>query len=78
MQTNSNGFFENPPSLQILGIRRAIRKKVMAEHQLELKQAAGWRRYLVKWKINFITNIRYRGILFMGAATLPPDEPANE
>lgn len=77
MQTNSNGFFEIRPSSQIRGVRRAIRKKVMAENQLELEQAVGWRRYLVKWKLSLIADIRYRGILFMGAATSLPDEPTT-
>jgi len=46
----------------------------MIEYQPEFEKAVGWRRYLVKWKLNAISESRYRGILFMGAAASLPED----
>lgn len=75
MLLDRNGFFIDPsPSSQVRRVRQAIRKKVMIEYQLELEQAKGWQRSFVKWKLNLVAEIRYRGILFMGAAGSLPDD----
>ncbi|MHA4741756.1 hypothetical protein [Dyadobacter sp. MSC1_007] len=75
MPLYKNGFFIGPsPSSHVKYVRQAIRKKVMSEYQLEFEQAKGWRKSFVKWKLNLIAEIRYRGILFMGAAGSVPDD----
>ena len=68
MRLDNNNFFANRPASQIKEARRAIRKQVIAEYQTELYRSIGWRKYLVRFRVNIITEIRYRGILFMGAA----------
>jgi hypothetical protein len=75
MAIERNGFFIDPAlSSQVRRVRHAIRSKVLSEHQLELEKAMGWRKIVVKWKLNLIAEIRYRGILFMGAAGASPDD----
>lgn len=65
---------QSPSSSQIKLVRRMIRNRVMMEYQPELGKAVGWRRYLVKWKVNAISEIRYRHILCMGAAASLPED----
>ena len=74
MQLDRNSLIINPSSSQIKLVRRMIRNRVMMEYQPELAKAVGWRRYLVKWKLNAISEIRYRGILCMGAAASLPED----
>jgi len=75
MPRDRNGFFIDPSlSSQVKCVRQAIRKKVISEHQMELEQAMGWRKLIVKWKLNLIAEVRYRGVLFMGAAGSLPDD----
>jgi hypothetical protein len=69
MIPDRDGFSPYTPHARIKGVRRKIRDQVMTEYDAELRQAVGWRKYLVKWKLNLLVEIRYRGILFMGAAT---------
>lgn len=69
MLPDNNGFFLNPRPAQRSGLREAIKKQVMDEYAHELDKAIGWRKQLVRWKLNALAEIRYRDILFMGGAT---------
>jgi len=68
MYIDRDSFIINPSSPQMKFVRRRIRRQVIMEYLPELEKATGWRRYLVKWKVNLIIEIRFRGILFMGAS----------
>lgn len=74
MQLNRNSLIISPTPSQIKLVRQSIRNRVMIEYQPEFEKAVGWRRYLVKWKLNAISESRYRGILFMGAAASLPED----
>lgn len=74
MQLGRNSLIINPSSSQIQLVRRMIKNRVMMKHQPELEKVVGWRRYLVKWKLYAIAEIRYRGILCMGAAASLPED----
>ena len=67
-----NKLFSNPTPSPQRGIYEAIKKQVMTENELEFDQAVGWRKHWIKWKMNLITEIRYRGVLFLGVATELP------
>ncbi|MGG7664316.1 hypothetical protein [Dyadobacter sp. BHUBP1] len=69
MLPDNNGFFVNPRPAQRSGLREAIKKRVMDEYGNELDKATGWRKQLVRWKLNALAEIRYRDILFIGDAT---------
>ncbi|MBO9611214.1 MAG: hypothetical protein J7619_00895 [Dyadobacter sp.] len=69
MLPDHNGFFLNPKRAQLANIRLAVKKQVMAEYGHELDKATGWRKHLVRWKLNALAEIRYRDILFTGRAT---------
>lgn len=69
-----NGFIINQSPSQIRLVRQKIRDQVMREYQQDLQQATGWRKRVLIWKLNMITEIRYRGILCMGAAATLPEE----
>ena len=47
-------------------LRQTIRKQVMTEYEPALEQAIGWQKRYIRWKINFITQVRYRGIFTLG------------
>ena len=65
----NNRLISNPTPLPQQGIHQAIKNQVITEHRSEFKQAVGWQKRWIKWKISFITEIRYRGIFFLGIAT---------
>ena len=67
-----NLIFHDPNPSRHQSILQAIKKQVIAEYELDLRQAKGWWKYLIKWKITLITQTRYRGILLQGAATKLP------
>ncbi|PSL33865.1 hypothetical protein [Dyadobacter jiangsuensis] len=69
MLPDDNGFFLNPRSAHRNGLRLAVKKQVMAEYGHELDNATGWRKQLVRWKLNALAEMRYRDILFTGGAT---------
>lgn len=73
MRLDNNNFFPNRPASQIREVRRGIRKQVIAEYQTELYRSTGWRKSLVMFRVSLITEIRYRGILFMGAVGNLPE-----
>ena len=62
MLSDNNGFFLNPRPAQRSGLREAIKKQVMDEYGHELDKATGWRKQLVRWKLNALAEIRYREI----------------
>lgn len=67
-----NQFLHDQNHSQQQVIYQAIKKQVMSEHKLELVEAVGWQKYWVRWKISMITETRYRGMFFLGAATKLP------
>lgn len=68
MQLDQNSLIADPSTSQIKLVRKMIRNRVMMEYQPELEKAVGLRRNLIEWRLNVIVEIRYRGILCMGAA----------
>lgn len=71
MQLDQNSLIADPSTSQIKLVRKMIRNRVMMEYQPELEKAVGLRRNLIEWRLNVIVEIRYRGILCMGAAASP-------